>query len=187
MGVPGFFAWILKQYKSHNVISPKISTQPNVLYIDANGLFHPQCQIILDNSSEQDIEIFCINGNHTLLPNQQNKTYYKGLLKDFFKKEYNINVLEYEEVKTPYHKNPFLYCSHGSINRLETLTKNYSVVFSHFRSSNPKDKAIYSDEIDTTILKAKADLVVLGDIHTRLNYDNVVYCGTPICTAFHDK
>lgn len=135
----------------------------------------------------KDIEIFCINGNHTLLPNQQNKTYYKGLLKDFFKKEYNINVLEYEEVKTPYHKNPFLYCSHGSINRLETLTKNYSVVFSHFRSSNPKDKAIYSDEIDTTILKAKADLVVLGDIHTRLNYDNVVYCGSPICTAFHDK
>ena len=135
----------------------------------------------------KDIEILCINGNHTLLPNQQNKTYYKGLLKDFLKKEYGISVLEYEEVKSTYHKHPFLYCSHGSINRLETLNKKYSVVFSHFRSSNPKDKAIYSDEIDTTLLKAKADLVVLGDIHTRLSYDNVVYCGSPICTAFHDK
>ena len=48
MGVPGFFAWLLKQYqinsKSHkDVIFKKLDKPVNALYFDANCLFHPKC------------------------------------------------------------------------------------------------------------------------------------------------
>ncbi len=53
MGVPGFFAWLLKEIKlKHYKIDPiysKESPSDNIdtLYIDANCLFHPQCYKIL--------------------------------------------------------------------------------------------------------------------------------------------
>ena len=47
MGVPGFFAWLLKQDKRNRMIQNKLHTQPNCLYFDANCLFHPQCFKIL--------------------------------------------------------------------------------------------------------------------------------------------
>jgi 5'-3' exoribonuclease 2 len=47
MGVPGFFAWLLKQDKRNRMLQNKLSTQPNCLYFDANCLFHPQCFKIL--------------------------------------------------------------------------------------------------------------------------------------------
>jgi 5'-3' exonuclease len=46
MGVPGFFAWLLK-YKSNSIILDKINKTINCLYIDANCLFHPKCFEIL--------------------------------------------------------------------------------------------------------------------------------------------
>ena len=42
MGVPGFFAWLLK-YKSNSIILDKIDVNIDCLYIDANCLFHPKC------------------------------------------------------------------------------------------------------------------------------------------------
>ena len=49
MGVPGFFAWLLRKYKKNDMI---ISTLPKnekvkYLFIDANCLFHPQCFKVL--------------------------------------------------------------------------------------------------------------------------------------------
>jgi 5'-3' exoribonuclease 1 len=50
MGVPGFFSWILKKRKSFDkIILHKLNTQIDILYLDANCLFHPQCQQILTN------------------------------------------------------------------------------------------------------------------------------------------
>ena len=46
MGVPGFFAWLLK-YKSNSIILDKLDFNIDCLYIDANCLFHPKCFEIL--------------------------------------------------------------------------------------------------------------------------------------------
>ena len=46
MGVPGFFAWLLK-YKSNSIILDKLDLNIDCLYIDANCLFHPKCFEIL--------------------------------------------------------------------------------------------------------------------------------------------
>jgi 5'-3' exonuclease len=48
MGVPGFFSWLIKNYKNTEFILSKINNKVNILYIDANCLFHPQCFKILD-------------------------------------------------------------------------------------------------------------------------------------------
>lgn len=46
MGVPGFFAWLLKRYK--NIIMKDIDEDISILYLDANCLIHPQCFKILE-------------------------------------------------------------------------------------------------------------------------------------------
>jgi len=48
MGVPGFFAWLIRKTKN-NIIQQSISKTIDYLYIDANCLFHPQCFKILDH------------------------------------------------------------------------------------------------------------------------------------------
>jgi 5'-3' exoribonuclease 2 len=50
MGLPGFFAWLIKEYKTKNFILEKLDIKPEILYIDANCLFHPQCFKILEYS-----------------------------------------------------------------------------------------------------------------------------------------
>lgn len=47
MGVPGFFAWLLKQDKSNRILKKRFESKPNTLFFDANCLFHPQCFKIL--------------------------------------------------------------------------------------------------------------------------------------------
>jgi 5'-3' exonuclease len=47
MGVPGFFAWILKNFKNNKIIQSSITEKIDGLYIDANCLIHPQCFKIL--------------------------------------------------------------------------------------------------------------------------------------------
>ena len=47
MGVPGFFGWLLKQYKEHKMLCNKLDNI-STLYIDANCLIHPQCRIVAD-------------------------------------------------------------------------------------------------------------------------------------------
>ncbi len=47
MGVPGFFAWLLKQDKRNHMLKNRLQNQPHTLYFDANCLFHPQCFKIL--------------------------------------------------------------------------------------------------------------------------------------------
>jgi 5'-3' exonuclease len=47
MGLPGFFAWILKKY-AKNILLNKLQINPKYLYIDANCLFHPECFKILE-------------------------------------------------------------------------------------------------------------------------------------------
>lgn len=56
MGVPGFFSWLIRNYKKKEFILNKIDEDVNIFYIDANCLFHPQCFKILDNMvGENDI------------------------------------------------------------------------------------------------------------------------------------
>ena len=50
MGVPGFFAWILKRHRNNNIIIPKMDKKCDILYLDANCLFHPQCFKVLDKN-----------------------------------------------------------------------------------------------------------------------------------------
>ena len=55
MGVPGFFAWILKNFKKH--ILTKAIGKVDYLYIDANCLIHPECFKILEALPEEtDVE-----------------------------------------------------------------------------------------------------------------------------------
>jgi len=46
MGVPGFFAWLLR--KNKELMKKSITKKINILYFDANSLFHPQSFIVLD-------------------------------------------------------------------------------------------------------------------------------------------
>ena len=124
---------------------------------------------------EKDLEILMISGNHCLIEGLREKKYYPNLMKKKWKDNYNINVLEYDEVEGK------LFCGHGSINKLEKLTKKYHIVFSHFRSGIT---SIASDEIDISMLEHKSELVVLSDIHSKLTYSNIVYTGSPIDTSF---
>lgn len=50
MGVPGFFAWLLKKYKkSNNIIINEIHTdKKRILYLDANCFIHPECFTVLN-------------------------------------------------------------------------------------------------------------------------------------------
>jgi len=54
MGVPGFFSWLLKYYKKTNIITFHIDKPVDILYLDANCLFHPQCFKILDYYEDWD-------------------------------------------------------------------------------------------------------------------------------------
>lgn len=49
MGVPGFFAWLLRKYQNSNIVSEKINDEIDTLYLDANCLYHPQCHKVLDH------------------------------------------------------------------------------------------------------------------------------------------
>lgn len=51
MGVPGFFAWLLRKYRRNNIIISELPHGSKVkeLFIDANCLFHPQCFKVLDH------------------------------------------------------------------------------------------------------------------------------------------
>ncbi|ARF09310.1 XRN 5'-3' exonuclease [Catovirus CTV1] len=48
MGVPGFFSWLIKQYKEDKLITDNLPEKAGILYIDANCLFHPQCFKVLE-------------------------------------------------------------------------------------------------------------------------------------------
>ena len=57
MGVPGFFAWILKNYKKKNMITnvsnnEELKDTISNLFIDTNCLIHPQCFAILNENKD---------------------------------------------------------------------------------------------------------------------------------------
>lgn len=124
---------------------------------------------------EKDLEIIMISGNHCLIEGLREKKYYPNLMKVKWWDNYGVKVFDYTEVDKT------LYCSHGNIGKLEKLNKSYDLVFSHFRSGIT---GIASDEIDVSLLNHKVGLVVLGDIHSKLTYSNIVYTGSPIDTSF---
>lgn len=51
MGVPGFFAWILTEFKKW-IIMTHLDVRPEYFYIDANCLFHPECFKVLDGAHD---------------------------------------------------------------------------------------------------------------------------------------
>lgn len=121
------------------------------------------------------LNIKLINGNHELIEGKAKKQYYFNTIKQKMLDNYEVEVLEYTEIgKT-------LFCGHNSISKLETLSKQYDIVYSHFRSNL---MPLASDEINVEMLEHKARLVVLGDIHCKSLSGNIVYCGSPIDTSF---
>lgn len=62
MGVPGFFAWLLKNYKNRGIILDNISKPIETLYLDANCLFHPQClKVALEMINESQYNTKTVN------------------------------------------------------------------------------------------------------------------------------
>lgn len=122
-------------------------------------------------------EFTIISGNHELDRDSTKRIYYWDFMKEYYKKKYDINVIDYKEVGQD------LYCGHGHISKLETLTKKYRYVFSHIRSSDGTNKFII-DEINMASLKVNAEKVFLGDIHQNLEYSNIVYTGQSTWTNF---
>lgn len=121
------------------------------------------------------LEIILVDGNHELIEGRAKKQYYWYGIKQKMLETYGVKVYDYIEVGNT------LFVNHGNISKLEKLTKNYDIVFSHFRSGI---SAIASDEIDVSLLNHKAQLVVASDIHTRLSFDNIVYTGSVFDTHF---
>lgn len=123
------------------------------------------------------VDFTVISGNHELDRDSTKRIYYWDFMRDFYKRKYNINVLEYQEIGQD------LYCSHKHITKLEALTKKYRYIFSHIRSSDNSNKFI-TDEINMASLKVNAKKVFLGDIHSNLEYNNLVYAGQSTWTNF---
>jgi len=132
-------------------------------------------------SINDKIEKVIINGNHELSKTAQNRIYYWDVMKDYYKEKYNLNVYDFEEVKD-INGEVDLFCGHKNIHKLQNLKKRYRYIFSHLRSSD--GNAYYSDEINMVIPKACASKVYLSDIHSNLEYDNVVYTGASTFTHF---
>lgn len=121
------------------------------------------------------LNIKLISGNHELIEGKAKKQYYFNTIKQKMLDNYGVEVLEYTEIgKT-------LFCGHNSISKLENLSKNYDIVYSHFRSNL---MPLASDEINIEMLEHKAKLVICGDIHSKNLRGNIVYCGSPIDTSF---
>lgn len=54
MGVPGFFSWLIKKYDKKDFTLYKLDGLVDVLYIDSNCFFHPQCFKVLEENEEND-------------------------------------------------------------------------------------------------------------------------------------
>jgi 5'-3' exonuclease len=55
MGVPGFFVWLLKNYKNKEdskIITNSVEDDIDILYLDSNCLFHPQCFKVLEHNKD---------------------------------------------------------------------------------------------------------------------------------------
>ena len=121
------------------------------------------------------LEIIMVDGNHELIEGRAKKQYYWNGIKQKMLDTYGVKVHDYIEVGNT------LFVNHGNIHKLETLSKQYDIVYSHFRSNL---MPLASDEINIEMLEHKAGLVVLGDLHFQCSYSNIVYTGSPIDVSF---
>ena len=121
------------------------------------------------------LEIILVDGNHELIEGRAKKQYYWYGIRQKMLDTYGVKVLEYNEVGNT------LFVNHGNISKLETLSKNYDIVYSHFRSNL---MPLASDEINIEMLEHKAKLVIASDIHYRCFHSNIVYTGNVFDTSF---
>ena len=121
------------------------------------------------------LEIILVDGNHELIEGRAKKQYYWYGIRQKMLDTYGVKVLEYNEVGNT------LFVNHGNISKLETLSKNYDIVYSHFRSNL---MPLASDEINIEMLEHKARLVIASDIHYRCSHSNIVYTGNVFDTSF---
>lgn len=121
------------------------------------------------------LEIIMIDGNHELIEGRAKKQYYWNGIKQKMLDTYGVKVHDYIEVGNT------LFVNHGNISKLETLSKNYDIVYSHFRSNL---MPLASDEINIEMLEHKAKLVIASDIHYRCSHSNIVYTGNVFDTSF---
>ena len=63
MGVPGFFMWLMKQYKNKKMVFPKVNADPtdmvhviDYILIDMNCMIHPECFKTLEDIKTTDID-----------------------------------------------------------------------------------------------------------------------------------
>ena len=122
------------------------------------------------------LEIILIDGNHELIEGRAKKQYYWNGIKQKMLDTYGVKVHDYIEVGNT------LFVNHGNISKLETLSKNYDIVYSHFRSNL---MPLASDEINIEMLEHKAKLVIASDIHYRCSNSNIVYTGNVFDTSFN--
>ena len=60
MGVPGFFLWLWKKYKSKNFVFPKekFTTTTDYFLLDMNCMIHPVCfETLRDLKLDENVDI----------------------------------------------------------------------------------------------------------------------------------
>jgi DNA repair exonuclease SbcCD nuclease subunit len=129
------------------------------------------------NKIPEGIRKIAISGNHTVVTGVNRKVYWKQLVKDDLYTHFGLEVMDWFEVN-----DEILFCGHGNIHKLENLSKDYRIIFSHLRSGI---SSVAKDEIDLALVLPHTELLVLGDIHQRLKHSSkAVYCGSPFYTPF---
>ena len=79
MGVPGFFRYIVKNYKSDYLSESKPKTVDN-LFFDFNGLLHPMCFKILDTLTQAEVDDLNNCVDNTLITSLQKRMIDDGII-----------------------------------------------------------------------------------------------------------
>jgi 5'-3' exonuclease len=163
MGVPGFFAWLLKQDKQNKILKRNLKDRPHTLFFDANCLFHPQCfkilksfpfessvdklermmmeriinyiKFIIDYVNPQDLVYIAVDGVAPLAKiNQQRKRRYKSV------EENEIKNNIYKKYDIPNNTNWSNIVITPGTNFMKKLDK----VIKQYIDDNKRIKIIYS-------------------------------------------
>lgn len=192
MGVPGFFAWLLRHNVKKNIVLKELPNKASGLYIDANCLFHPQCfkvlhfypneinvkkletmmikriinyiNYLIDYVNPADVIYIAVDGVAPVAKiNQQRKRRYKSIIDNEIK--YNI----YDKYKKQCNRN----WSNIVITPGTEFMIKLDVQLSKFSKTN--NKIIYSSFKDVGEGEHKILQYIKNNIDKQTESTNVIY------------